>query len=154
MGAMSATAFSSTPWRRTKGSRARSCGSVRYRQAAPIGAKCSQIVEKFCIRFDDGYRESSENDVVDAEFPALLQCGIDFASEGMCSTAVVGGNGSVERHCSERMAFSFAMHHEESVPLLVGLEDWMGTKRALRGFALGRLLGYCRAPVGVACVQQ
>ena len=87
MGAMSATAFSSTPWRRTRGSRTRRCGSVRYRQAAPIGAKCGQIVEKSCIRFDDGDHENCEDNGLDEEFPYVLQRGIDFSSEGMRSTA-------------------------------------------------------------------
>ena len=54
---------------------------------SPSGAKCSQIVDKICIWFDDGYRETSESDVVDAAFPSILQRDIDFASECIRSTA-------------------------------------------------------------------
>ena len=39
-------------------------GSIRKRQGAPIGAKCGQIVEKSCIRFDGVYRKNSKDDII------------------------------------------------------------------------------------------
>ena len=43
-------------------------GSVRNCQTAPKEVKYGQIIEKICIRFDDGIRKSSEDDLLDPLF--------------------------------------------------------------------------------------
>ena len=67
-------------------------GSVRNCQAAPKEVKGGQIIEKICIRFDDGIRENSEYALLDLVIIIILQSVTDFLSKYELLT--------VERECS------------------------------------------------------
>ena len=62
-------------------------GSIRNCQAAPKEVKDGQIIEKTCIRFDDGIRENSEYAVLDLVKIAILQSVTDFLSKYELLTA-------------------------------------------------------------------